>query len=284
MSGARTCARRALVILTLLAGTTTGARAQGADTITITQRVLVAGDLTPAEARRRAIEAALAEAVRQRVGMRVQAGQLDVSDDRDGRVRNSFTSVVQLDAAGRATDYRVLEEHWVPTTHPALGAQLYYEVRALVFVERERGAADAGFHVSVSLNEGLFHVRGQLPGDNGEVVATVTSTRDAYLTVLSIADDSVTVLFPNRYEPTLRAGAGAALEVPSRSWREQGLRLRASLPAGREARRELIAVVATRSAIPYPSTATSMLDLQRWLVHIPLDQRAVAFAAFEVRR
>jgi hypothetical protein len=27
-----------------------------------------------------------------------------------------------------------------------------------------------------------------------------------------------------------------------------------------------------------------MLELQRWLVKIPLDQRAVAFAAFEVRR
>ena len=115
-------------------------------------------------------------------------------------------------------------------------------------------------------------------------MATVTSTRDAYLTVLSIADDSVTVLFPNRYEPTLRAAAGTAMQVPSPSWREQGLRLRASLPVGRDARRELIAVIATRSAVAYPPGAATMLDLQRWLVRIPLDQRAIAFAAFEVRR
>jgi hypothetical protein len=260
------------------------AHAQALDTITVTQRVLVAGDLTPAEAKRRAIEAALAEAVRERVGLRVQTGQLGVSDERDGRVRGSFLSVVQLDAAGRATDYRLLDERWVTTTHPALGPQLYYEVRTLVTLERETGAADAGFHVELSLNEALFHVRGDALEDNGEVVVAVTSTREAYLTVLAIADDSVTVLFPNEYERALRVGAGSRVEIPSPEWREQGLHLRASLPAGRDARRELIAVVATRTQIPFPRAAATMLDLQRWLVKIPLDQRAVAFAAYEVRR
>jgi hypothetical protein len=92
------------------------------------------------------------------------------------------------------------------------------------------------------------------------------------------------VLFPNEYERTLRVGAGAHVEVPSSEWREQGLHLRASLPAGRDSRRELLAVVAARTPIPFPKHSATMLDLQRWLVKIPLDQRAVAFAAYEVRR
>jgi hypothetical protein len=101
-----------------------------ADTVTITRRVLVTGDLTPVSARRQALEQTVAEAVRRLRGVRVQSAQLGVDEDRDGRVRDSFLSVVQLDAAGRATDYRVLAERFVTEQHPVLGAQLYLELRA----------------------------------------------------------------------------------------------------------------------------------------------------------
>src|SRR3954452_11782857 len=91
--------------------------AQGVDTVTVTQRVLVGGDVTPGEAKRQAVERALAEAVRRVSGVRVQATQLGVGEDRNGRVRDSFLSVVQLDASGRATDYRVLDERFVNERH-----------------------------------------------------------------------------------------------------------------------------------------------------------------------
>jgi hypothetical protein len=108
----RRTVKRLAFAIAALGGPPLAAQSRGAlavDTVTVTQRVLVAGDVTPAEAKRQAVERALAEAVRRISGVRVQATQLGVGEDRNGRVRDSFLSVVQLDASGRATDYRVLE-------------------------------------------------------------------------------------------------------------------------------------------------------------------------------
>ena len=268
-------------------------RAQTGDTVTVTQRVLVAGDVTPADAKRQAVERALAEAVRRVSGVRVQAAQLGVGDDRNGRVNDSFLSVVQLDAAGRATDYRILDETFHTERHPALGAQLYLELRALVTVAREHGAIDPGFKVSLSLNDALFFDGGGSIEGNDELIATITPSQDAWLTVFGVAGDSAQLLLPNALMTNNRAIATKPLELPAREWRDRGVHFRASLPPDEKARRELVVVVATRKPVQFTtstrsgdavSTSFPMMDIQKWLVTIPLDQRAIAFAAYEVRR
>ena len=263
------------------------------ETLTVTRRVLVAGDLTPAEARRRALEQALGEAVGRALGVRVQSAQIGVVDDHDARVRDSFVSVVQLEAAGRATDYRVIDERFVSEHHPSLGEQLYVEITALVSVAHELGRADPGFTVNVALNDALFFDTGGSIDRNDEIVATITSTRDAWLTVFGVAGDSVHLLLPNALMTDRRAYAGRPVELPSHDWRSRGVRFRASLPPGESARRELLMVVATRTPVTFTAAArrsgdtgatASLMDIQRWLVSIPLEDRAVGFAVYEVRR
>jgi hypothetical protein len=263
------------------------------DTVTVTQRVLVAGDVTPAEAKRQALEKALAEAVRRIAGVRVQASQLGVGDDRGGKARDSFLSVVQLDAAGRATDYRVLDDRFVTERHPALGAQVYYELRTLVTVAPEIGAADPGFTVAASLNDALFFDAGGSLEGNDELIASITASKDAWLTVFDVTGDSAQLLLPNAVMTDRRVAAGRAAELPSRDWRDRGVHFRAQLAPGESARRELLLVVATQSPVTFSadqrgdaggSRAISLMEIQRWLVTIPLEQRAIAFAAYEVRR
>jgi hypothetical protein len=271
-----------------------GASARGVDTVTVVQRVLVAGDVTPAEAKRQAIERALADAVRRVSGVRVQSTQLGVGEDRGGRVRDSFLSVVQLDAAGRATDYRIVDERFVNERHSALGAQLYYELRALVTVAAERGAVDPGFTVAMTLNDALFFDAGRGLEGNDEVIATITSSQPAWLTVFGVTGDSAQVLLPNAFMTDGRALAGRPVELPPREWRDRGVHFRASLQPQEKSRHELLMVVATRSPVAFPtapspgdgaaSPAIALMAIQRWLVTIPLDQRAMAFAAYEVRR
>ena len=263
------------------------------DTVTVTQRVLVAGDMTPGDAKRQAVEKALAEAVRRIAGVRVQAAQLGVDEDRGGRTRDSFLSVVQLDAAGRATDYRVLDDRFVTERHPALGAQVYYELRALVTVAREIGAPDPGFSVGVTLNDALFFDTGEGLEGNDELVATITPSRDAWLTVFDVTGDSAQLLLPNALMTETRALASRPFELPSREWRDRGVHFRASLASQETTRRELLVVVATRDRVVFPTgtstdaTATppiSLMAIQRWLVTIPLERRAIAFVPYEVRR
>jgi hypothetical protein len=263
------------------------------DTVTVTQRVLVAGDMTPAEAKRQALEKALAEAVRRIAGVRVQASQLGVDEDRGGRTRDTFLSVVQLDAAGRATDYRVIDDRFVTERHAALGAQVYYELRALVTVAREVGARDPGFSVAVTLNDALFFDAGGGLEGNDELIATITPSRDAWLTVFDITGDSAQLLLPNALMSGTRALGGRPFELPPREWRDRGVHFRASLAPLETARRELLVVVATRDRVVFPTekstdsaaqSAIPLMAIQRWLVTIPLEQRAIAFAAYEVRR
>jgi len=263
------------------------------DTVTVTQRVLVAGDLTPGDAKRQAVEKALAEAVRRIAGVRVQAAQLGVDEDRGGRTRDSFLSVVQLDAAGRATDYRVLDDRFVTERHPALGAQVYYELRALVTVAREMGTPDPSFSVGVTLNDALFFDTGEGLQGNDELVATITPSRDAWLTVFDVTGDSAQLLLPNALMTETRALGGRPLELPSREWRDRGVHFRASLAPQETTRRELLVVVATRDRVVFPTgTSTdaaatppiSLMAIQRWLVTIPLERRAIAFVPYEVRR
>jgi len=289
--------RRTVVVAALFVLAPASARAQSVsasagDTVTVTQRALIAGDVTPAEAKRQALEHALAEAVRRVSGVRVQAAQLGVDEDRNGRTRDSFLSVVQLDAAGRATNYKILDERFVTERHPSLGSQLYIELRALVTVARESGTTDPGFSVAVSLNDALFFDNGSSLAGNDELIATITASQDAWLTIFDVTGDSAELLMPNTVMGETRLIGNRPSDLPSREWRDRGVHFRASLAAQETARRELLVVVATRSRISFPTDASpdgssrpvSLMAIQRWLVTIPLEQRAIAFAAYEVRR
>ena len=253
------------------------------DTVTVEYRALLTPDATPSDVRRRAIEGALAESVRRIAGVHVQTGTLSVKEERQGAVRDDFVSVVQLEARGRVVDYTVLEEAWVGTQHPELGAQMYLRVRVHATVAHEVGQPDAAFRLAIAVNAPSLVVRSQQPADNDELIVTLSSTADATLTLVSIADDSVTVLFPNSFvrQATLRAGEAATF--PAVDWRERGLHLRASLPTERLARQEVVMAIAVRgAAVPFHGGTT--LELQRWLVGIPLDRRAISTTVVELRR
>lgn len=274
-----------LFTLCLVAATSPAiARGQTAvDTVTVEWRLLMTPDLTPAEAKRRAIDAALAEAARRVAGVRVQSSALSTLDERGARIDSRYSSVVALDAAARVTDYQVTNERW-ETRQLDGNSQLYLHVTIRAAVERERGTPDAAFAVTLTLNAPRYEVRGDIASRNDEIVAAVQSTRRAHLVLFTLAGDSVQRLFPNAYLPDIAADSGAEVELPNPDWRERGMRLRATLPPGLDERRELLLVVATRSAVVPPASSLSLLELQRWLVRIPLQDRAMAFVAYDVRR
>lgn len=259
------------------------ARAQTIDTVTVEQRILMTPELTPAEARRRAIDAALAEGVRRVAGVRVQSSALSTLDERGARVESRYSSVIALDAAARAVDYQVTGESW-ETRRLDGASQLYLHVTLRAVIERERGAPDASFTVDVSLNAPRYDVRGDAASHNDEIIATVRTTRAAHLHLFTLAGDSVQRLFPNAYLPDVPVDSGSTAELPDPDWRERGLRLRAALPAGVDARRELLLVVATRLSVAPPPVSLSLMELQRWLVRIPLQDRAVGYALYDVQR
>lgn len=271
-------------LLGALMGPTT-AHAQQRDSVIIEQRVLVTPEMTNADAKRRAIEEALAEGVRRVAGVRIQSNALAIMDERGSALRGGYSSVVQLDAAARAVDYRVLDDEWITNRLPGIGAQLSYRAKVLVTVERELDAPDPGFTADVSLNATRYVARTDRATESDEILATLRLTRSAFVNVFVITDDSAERVIPNEYVRELHGAANSDVPIPPADWRARGVRLRASLPRGRESVRSLMMVVATLDEIaPPPSRVLSVLEVQRWLVRIPPSKRALAFAAFETVR
>lgn len=264
------------------------ARASGAqqgETVLIEQRVLLQDRLTPAAAKRRALEEAMAEAVRRVAGVRVQSSAVSTTtEDRNG-TESHYRSVVQLDAAGRATHARVVEEAWETTRAPGIGDQLYYRATFSITVEREQGDPDPAFSVEASLPRADYIARAVDPKQNDELVATVASSQSARIYAFSIVEDSVSALVPNEFLAPVEARAGQRLELPDATWRARGLRFRVTLPPAGEPREELLAIVAVRGAAPpIPSNSMTVLEFQRWMVRIPAANRATGFVPYAVRR
>ncbi|MBV6520771.1 MAG: hypothetical protein MNPFHGCM_00889 [Gemmatimonadaceae bacterium] len=260
-----------------------GAQRIATDTVTVEYRALMTPDVTQQLVRRKALEGALAEAVRRLGGIQVQSGTLFRKEERQGAVRDDFVSVVQLESRGRVVDYEVLDEEWISTRHQDIGPQVYLRLRLRAAVAHETGEPDASFRLDLALNASSLMVRSDRPAENDELIATVRSTQDAALTLVVVADDSVTVLFPNSYVSEAPIRADESQRFPADDWRNQGLRLRAALPHGLAARREVVMAVAVRGNVA-PFVGSSAMDLQRWLAAIPLERRAIATAVVEVRR
>ncbi|MGQ0766643.1 MAG: hypothetical protein ACT4OZ_13375 [Gemmatimonadota bacterium] len=278
---------RLLSIVTVFATLAAAVRAVGGQTpvsrtVTVEQRLVLAGDQTPAGLRRRALEEAMAEAVRVVAGVRLQSSAISVLEENGALLRDGYASIVQLDAAGRAVDVKVIEERWEIT--PA-GLPLLV-LRAEVAVERDIGEPDPGFRVELSADR-VTYAAGRTPATSDEVVLTVTATREALVALWSIADDSATLLSPDDYGGWIRVKAGTAVEVPSREWRERGLRFRASLPEGIKERAQLLVAVALEPGAavrPLPPRRASVLEYQKWLVRIPSRERASGFVRILVVR
>lgn len=262
----------------------TPAGAQLGERVLVEQRVLLQEQLTPASAKRRALEEAMAEAVRRVAGVRVQSSAVTTTtEDRSG-TRDTYRSVVQLDAAGRAVDAAILNESWETTHAPGIGDQLYYRATFAITVERELGVPDVDFSVELVLPRTEYLVRSADVRGNDEIVAQARTTRHAHLLVFSIVADSVTTLIPNEYVRSVDMVSGELMEIPGATWRARGLRVRVSLPHQLDHQDELLAVVALRSPEVAPPSRMSLLEFQRWLVRIPAPGRAMAFAPYTVRR
>ncbi len=278
----------ALMVLTPRVG-----RAQASTWVEVERRVSLTDGRTAAEVKAIAVQEALAEAVRRVTGVRVQATQSATSGDSAGTRIDRFEQAVRLDLSGRATRWETVREEWQSAKN-SVGAPPVLVLTLRVEVTPEIGQRDAGFGVTLGARTTRLIVRGETPSANDEIIATVRATTEAYITLVSVAGDSVFVLAPNMVTPSVVAGPSGTIEIPDAETRRIGLHLRVTLPTGVSVRGERLVAVATRTPVTAPGGAgtgeardTGVLTLaafNQWLVGIPLDQRAIAELPIEVRR
>ena len=263
-----------------------------ARTVTVTYSVPLQGK-TPEEARQRALDRARAEAVRRVVGTQVQAERSSSTIETDGGLVSRFSQVVRTGAGGRVVAERLLSDG-IGTER----GQDVYRVRLRATVHPDVGQPDPAFEASLDVTDDdrVFVARSPLP-QSDELIATLSVSKDAYITLFSITRDTLQVIWPNALIRDTFVPAEASVEFPSADWRDRGLHFRVEVPADQDRITERLFLVATKSRIPFEPTPdvevqdgelstveADLLALNRWLVSIPLDQRTTATVTYDVRR
>jgi len=247
-------------------------------------------NITPEEARRRALQDARERAIMFAVGIEVQAHTLMREEESDEWTGDAFYSLSQQTSAGRIVEEKPAE--WESFEIPGKPlAIIVYRARIQVKVAEEKGVPDPDFEVEVAVNKERF-----LEGE--EMRLAITATRKCYLNVLNLtAVDTVVVLLPHQYRQERLVVPGDTLWIPDADEKAMGIRYRVVLPAGREKATEMIKVVATREPHRFgqgmekssifnqvPTRQAALMELMRWMVQIPRDKRAEAQVVYEVRK
>lgn len=255
------------------------------------ERELYAGNKTPREARREAIDQAQAEAVRKAIGTQVQAQQRSSTIERGEEVVNRFSQIVRTGSSGRVTDFEVLEEKL-----RSKNGTIYQYVRIRATVQPTAGRPDPGFVVSLQLtDDDRTFVARDSREKSDEIIAKVEVTKDANLTLFNVTPDTLQVIWPNSLSTDTSIPAGTMVEFPPPNLRARGFHLRVELPEDRRQITERLVAVATKKRVPFQevpkrqiengtleTAQASVQTLNRWLVDIPLGQRAIQSVTYDV--
>lgn len=149
---------------------------------------------------------------------------------------------------------------------------------------------DPYFKVELKLNRTVFQA-----GD--EVIVNIKTTKDCYLTLLNIAaNDSVYVLFPNKFQNKNFIKANTGIEIPNEKYRDSGLHIRVATLPGHKKDTEILKVIATKQKIfildeidtssgfgLMGTPRIALTKLARWLSEIPVSERAEAATIYTVQ-
>jgi len=201
--------------------------------VTVEAVVQLADDMTVQEARSRSRNEARRKAVEKAVGIFVKSKTV---------VYNYVLAedLVQSIVRGIITDEQILEEGVREVGQQSNERATLYATKLKARVRAVQAERKAEFSLKVALNQTVFR-------EGEEVEVHISSGHDVYLHLFSVGqDDSVTVLFPNRFTQDTLIRAEQQFVFPDDNQRAMGIRLRVFPPAGANRATERIKVIATR--------------------------------------
>lgn len=177
------------------------------------------------EARRKAIEKALGVFVK---GKTVVYNHVLAED------------LVQSVVHGFIADEIILEEGIREIGQASTGRATLYATKLKALVRPVQAERRADLSLKAVLNQTVFR-------DGEEIEIRVSSGNDVHLHIFSVGqDESVTILFPNRFAQDTFNRADQPFVFPNDSQRAVGIRLRVFAPAGSNRATERIKIIATR--------------------------------------
>jgi hypothetical protein len=199
-------------------------------------------NITPEEADEQAIYNACRTAVQYYSGVEIAEKTLDLQAAGKKKVLlDHFCSLSTQTTNGIIVERDILQKE-IKTD----GINLIAVVLLKVKVGRQEGKRDPYFTVTAMLNRDSFRL-------GEEIALTVQSARDCYITVLNIcSNDTVYVLFPNRYRSDNFIKANEIFILPNENDRAMGLSFPVRLFEGKDEDVEMIKILTTKENISFP--------------------------------
>lgn len=168
---------------------------------------IISNDITPTEARAKALDEAKANALRA-AGVPEVIAQSDINyvTEEQGQIQNVFNSMSSIGISGELRSIKLVDEI---KTQDSLGnfvISVFINASVVVHENQE----DYEFNIKVDgLKDSYL--------SNEELKFTVTATQDGYLNVFVIDEQEAAIIYPNKFEKKLRLEAGKETPFPRSS-------------------------------------------------------------------
>lgn len=266
----------------------TAARAQSTPTAAASARWLtgvgVAEGTDIVKMREEAITKARVDALT-KVGVVVETSAMLVQAENTGKVIDFFSQLSSSKTRGI-----ILEERntIISDPKPIAGAKNTYQLTAELeaLIDVQQGEPDKGFEVKLESEKATYI-------EEQPIRLTVVSTRDGYLTIFHIHNDSLSVIFPNAISKENAIKKNVPLKFPPSAMYD----LIAENEKGEDVAVEQFIAVVTKEKVPFPNfeeIAIQNKDLllkqesfstwAKWLHKIPVSQYASDRKAVKVVR
>jgi len=236
----------------------------------VTESVIIE-NITPEKAKEFAIQKACKQAIEFYSGIEISGRVLNIQAENQNKILiDNFSSITQQTAQGIIIEKEIIKDEIISN-----GNQLLNVITIKVKVDNQKGEKDPSFKITANLNRDYFK-------DGEEMELSVKSSRDCYLTILNIcSNDSVYVIFPNKFRNDNFIKSGELFQLPSSNDKSIGLYFPVNLLPNKNDDFEMIKVIATKQKIDFSSVyyfsaygtyQSALNDLQKWLLKIPRDE------------
>lgn len=253
-------------------------------------------NITPEEARSRALELARTDAIQKAVGIIISEGvlsyQTETSFGESNDYFSSFTKFANQNTSGKITSEKIITDK-VDNSNGILS----HIVELDAFIENESGVPDPNFNLEIIMEKQVYlYHSGSNKGDPLEF--KIRANKNCYIYLFSLSStDSVQLLIPNQYMQNNRYVAGSSDQEYEKDARKMDLKFTVTLPRGVERAYEALYVVALKEKIDpiainnsslFRNQATgsilALTELNKWLIRVPANIRTQNMTKYEIRK
>lgn len=246
------------------------------------------------QAKKKALDDARSEAIKQVVGVRVSEETFRnvsevITGDNASQFNDLFSKFNRTSSYGKIVEESVIYKSELEGDYPRYTAYL----RARVV--EEKGIPDPAFTAEIVIGNSILYDRGSLD-KNDKLMFKLWASTDSYLYLFNIlSNDSVQLILPNEFIPDNSFITSKSEQIFEKKIKNTGMTFPVMLPEGKESVTEGLMLIALKEKVDFVSPNLSpggiistykaaITDIMNWLVGIPLEKRTESFQSFEIRK